>query len=126
MTRSLKFDGTEKHADRFAALYNAFLTGIVLSVQAREKSRTMADARLEAAIQDKLDAVSEPSSKGTSCGEPMRELREGPQSLALTQDEHKAVCDRVEVALPRLGPSQQRGALDALAFFDAAEKVDGQ
>lgn len=131
MERVMRFDGSECDADRFAAMYDACLTGMVLEsqrpIQLRDKARTLADVRCEASIQDKLAAVSEPSDKGASSPEPMRELRAGmATTIVLTSEEHKVLVERIEAAIPRLAPSKQRGALTALEYVEAAEKVTEQ
>ena len=123
MERVIRFDTSEKDRDRFAAMYRAFVTGIIVAtnVQAQEK-RTLAAARIEARLQDLCDEISVSADDPSSTGEPMRQLKPGPQMLTMTQEQHSALKALLELAIPRLRPSLQRQAIDALDFIDGAEK----
>jgi len=116
----LTFDGTEAACDRFAALYNTFLLGVTIAVRS-PAPRTVDDVRHEVALLQKLASISAPSEKGTSCGEPMRELVPSCTcGVRLTDAECDVLCRRLATGLVRLWPSHQA---DALRAFDEIEQM---
>lgn len=113
------------YRDRFALLYDGFMTGALMATNRVKDGKTRDTLKKEATIIRALRLVSEPDQqKRTTAGGEGRTLKPGAQTLDLGQPEHELLSKYLGPEFMPWNPEHTVEAVELLEWVDGAEKVE--